>query len=56
MNLIWINWKGFLKRLHHPKSEVKIGLIGKYVELKESYKSIAEAFIHAGAMNDCKVN
>jgi len=49
------NWKGFLKRLHHPKSEVKIGLIGKYVELKESYKSIAEAFIHAGAMNDCKV-
>lgn len=49
------NWKGFLNRLHNPKKEVKIGLIGKYVELKDSYKSIAEAFIHAGVMNDCKV-
>lgn len=49
-------WKGFLQRLHNPKSEVKIGLIGKYVELKDSYKSIAEAFIHAGVVNDCKVS
>ncbi|HEY1040033.1 MAG TPA: CTP synthase [Bacteroidia bacterium] len=49
------NWKGFLNRLHNPKKEVRIGLIGKYVELKDSYKSIAEGFIHAGAMNECKV-
>ncbi|MDP2388008.1 MAG: CTP synthase [Bacteroidota bacterium] len=49
------NWKTFLNRLHNPKKEVRIGLIGKYVELKDSYKSIAEAFIHAGAMNECKV-
>ncbi|MBC7863749.1 MAG: CTP synthase, partial [Bacteroidia bacterium] len=50
-----VAWKEFLDKLHHPKREVKIGLIGKYVELKDSYKSIAEAFIHAGAMNECKV-
>jgi CTP synthase len=49
------NWKAFLSRLHKPKNQVRIGLIGKYVELKDSYKSIAEAFIHAGVMNDCKV-
>jgi len=49
------NWKKFLDRFHNPKKEVRIGLIGKYVELKDSYKSISEAFIHAGAVNDCKV-
>jgi CTP synthase len=49
------NWKIFLDRFHNPKKEVRIGLIGKYVELKDSYKSISEAFIHAGAVNDCKV-
>jgi len=48
-------WKEFLNKFHNPKKEVSIGLIGKYVELKESYKSIAEALIHAGAVNDCKV-
>ena len=37
-------------------SEVKIGLIGKYIELKDAYKSIAEAFIHAGVANECKLN
>jgi CTP synthase len=49
------NWNLFLERFHHPHKEVRIGLIGKYVELKDSYKSISEAFIHAGAVNDCKV-
>lgn len=48
-------WKAFLNTFHNPTKEVRIGLIGKYVELKESYKSIAEAFIHAGAVNDCRV-
>ncbi len=48
-------WKNFLNKFHNPKHEVTIGLVGKYVELKDSYKSIAEAFIHAGAINDCKV-
>ena len=48
-------WKNFLNKFHNPGREVTIGLIGKYVELKESYKSIAEAFIHAGAVNDCRV-
>jgi CTP synthase len=48
-------WKDFLYKLQYPSKEVRIGLIGKYVELKDAYKSIAEAFIHAGAANECKV-
>ena len=49
------NWMDFLDRLRNASEEVKIGLVGKYVELQDSYKSIAEAFIHAGASNHCKV-
>jgi len=49
-------WKNFLKKLKNPKYSVKIGLVGKYIELPDSYKSIHEAFIHAGAVNDCKVD
>jgi CTP synthase len=49
-------WKGFLSKLNNPKSEINIGLVGKYIELQDAYKSILEAFIHAGAMNECKVN
>ncbi|MDD2530075.1 MAG: CTP synthase [Bacteroidales bacterium] len=48
-------WKGFLYKLNNPIHEVNIGLIGKYVELKDAYKSISEAFIHAGASLQCKV-
>lgn len=50
------SWKSFLDHFKNPHKQVKIGLIGKYVELKDSYKSISEAFIHAGALNDCKIN
>lgn len=50
------NWKQFLGILKNPTSEVKIGLIGKYVELQDAYKSIAESFIHAGVENECKVD
>ncbi|MFD0976160.1 CTP synthase [Salinimicrobium gaetbulicola] len=50
------HWNEFLKRHKNPKYEVTIGLIGKYVELQDSYKSILEAFIHAGAANEVKVN
>lgn len=49
-------WKTFLNRLKNPKQSVKVGLIGKYIELKDSYKSIAEALIHAGVVSDTKVN
>jgi CTP synthase len=49
------SWKDFLGRLKNPTAEVKIGLVGKYVELPDAYKSITEAFIHAGAKNECKV-
>lgn len=48
-------WKEFLARHKNPKNEVTIGLVGKYVELQDSYKSILEAFIHAGAANEVKV-
>ena len=49
-------WKSFLGKLKNPIEEVTIGLVGKYVSLPDAYKSIAEAFVHAGAQNDCKVN
>ena len=49
-------WEDFLYKLEHYRQEVTIALVGKYVELRDAYKSIAESFIHAGAMNDCKVN
>ena len=48
-------WKEFLDKLKYPKNKVTIGLIGKYIELQDAYKSILEAFIHAGAMNETKV-
>lgn len=50
-----INWKQFLFTLKNPIKRVRIGLIGKYIELKDSYKSIVESFIHAGVSNECKV-
>lgn len=50
------NWNTFLHRLKNPKQTVNVGLVGKYVELQDSYKSILEAFIHAGAANQTKVN
>lgn len=50
------SWKVFLERLKNPKDEVTIGLVGKYVELKDAYKSISESFIHAGVANEIRVN
>ena len=48
-------WTGFLDKYSHPEHNVTIALVGKYVELQDAYKSILEAFIHAGAANNCKV-
>jgi CTP synthase len=48
-------WKAFLGKLKNPVNEVRIGLVGKYIELKDAYKSIAEAFIHAGVANESRV-
>jgi CTP synthase len=48
-------WKDFLGKLKNPINEVKIGLVGKYIELKDAYKSIAESFIHAGVANESRV-
>jgi CTP synthase len=50
------SWSGFLDKFKNPKNHISIGLIGKYVDLKDAYKSIAESFIHAGTHLDCKVN
>lgn len=49
------HWKDFLHRLRNPQHTLEIGIVGKYIELKDSYKSIAEAFIHSGAHNRCQV-
>ncbi len=51
-----IPWRSFLNKYKNPKHHVKIALVGKYVELKDAYKSIHEAFIHAGAANETDVN
>ena len=48
-------WKLFLDKLKYPKAKVNVGLIGKYIELQDAYKSILESFIHAGAINECQV-
>ena len=49
-------WREFLDRIAHPAREVTIALVGKYVELQDAYKSILEAFVHAGAVHSCKVH
>ncbi len=51
-----VQWKDFLFNLKNPINSVNIALVGKYVELKDAYKSINEAFVHGGVSNQCKVN
>jgi CTP synthase len=48
-------WNDFLTKFKNPKHTVKIGLVGKYVELQDSYKSILESLIHAGALNETEI-
>ena len=48
-------WNEFLKRVQNPKSKITVGLVGKYIELKDSYKSIVESFVHAGTFHECEV-
>lgn len=48
-------WKSFIDKLKYPQSKISIGLIGKYVELQDAYKSILESFVHAGSVNECDV-
>ena len=50
------NWKHFLEVFKNPKRTVRIGLIGKYVELQDAYKSIQEGLVHAGVSNECSVD
>lgn len=51
-----VEWENFVTRLKNTSQTIDIGLVGKYIELKDSYKSIIESFIHAGVVNNCKVN
>ena len=48
-------WSNFLEKLEHPSNHITIGLVGKYIELQDAYKSILEAFVHSGAATDCKI-
>lgn len=52
----WTNWDDLLRRVHHPKSEVTIGLVGKYIDLPDAYLSVTEAIRAGGFHHDCKVN
>lgn len=49
-------WQKFVRRIKYPKNQVKVGLVGKYTKYRDSYKSILEAFIHAGSINDTRVD
>jgi len=49
-------WRNFVQRVIHPTHHARIGVVGKYIELQDAYKSIYEALTHAGAANDCKVD
>lgn len=57
LNTLEINtWKNYVNRIKNPKHSINIALVGKYIKNKDSYKSILEAFVHAGSVNNCKVN
>ncbi|MGM0545882.1 MAG: CTP synthase [Bacteroidota bacterium] len=49
-------WKGFVEAVRNPSTKITLALVGKYVEHHDAYKSIVEAFFHAGAVNDCEVD
>src|SRR5207249_12256462 len=49
-------WKAMVERLEHPQDEVTIGIVGKYVEYEDSYKSLKEALLHGGLAHQLKVN
>jgi CTP synthase len=49
-------WRQIVERLDHPKVSVNIGVVGKYVGVADSYKSINESLIHAGIANNCRIN
>ncbi len=49
-------WREFLRRLKNPSYKIKVGLVGKYIELPDAYKSISEAFVHSGSLNECDVD
>jgi len=52
----WTSWDDLLRRVHHPKHEVTIGLVGKYIDLPDAYLSVTEALRAGGFDNECRVN
>ncbi|MEW6702142.1 MAG: CTP synthase [Bacteroidota bacterium] len=55
LNIKLEDWRNFVETIIHPAGTVKIAIAGKYIDNKDAYKSIAEAFVHAGAENNVKV-
>lgn len=49
-------WQNIVERIHHPDGQVDIAIVGKYIQLLDAYKSLSEAFVHAGIANNMKVN
>lgn len=52
----WDRWDDLLRRVHHPKGEVTIGLVGKYIDLPDAYLSVTEAIRAGGFSNECRVH
>ncbi|HUP56295.1 MAG TPA: CTP synthase, partial [Bdellovibrionota bacterium] len=50
------DWQKMVEKLRHPKGQVSIGIVGKYTDWRDSYKSLSEALIHGGVANDVRVN
>lgn len=50
------NWRKFVERVVNPKQRVKIAVVGKYIDLRDAYKSIYESLTHAGASQDCRID
>ena len=50
------DWRRFVERVIHPRKHLKVGVVGKYIDLQDAYKSIYESMTHAGAANDCGVD
>ena len=49
------HWQEIIRKLIAPQHRVRIGVVGKYIELQDAYKSVYEAIIHGGVANDCGV-
>ena len=54
--MVWDGWKDLLDAVHRPRHTVTIGVVGKYIDLADAYKSLNEALMHAGIATRAKIN